>query len=77
VDAALLRQVFVNLIGNAMKSAGATGKPDVYMHPGDGSEQIVVEVRETGRDSRPNAPAGSSNPSGACTGTSSRVPASA
>lgn len=48
VDAPLMHQVFVNLIGNALKFAGARGEPRVLVHRDDDPEQIVVEVRDNG-----------------------------
>ena len=48
VDAALMRQVFVNLIGNALKFAGKAGRPEVHVQPSENGQRIVVEVRDNG-----------------------------
>lgn len=48
VDAGLMRQVFVNLIGNALKFAGKAGRPEVHVKPSADGQRIVVEVRDNG-----------------------------
>lgn len=48
VDAGLMRQVFVNLIGNALKFAGKAGRPEVHVQPSENGQRIVVEVRDNG-----------------------------
>lgn len=48
VDPVLLQQVFVNLVGNALKFAGAKGLPAVLVRSDKASGDIVVEVRDNG-----------------------------
>ncbi|MES2091140.1 MAG: ATP-binding protein [Pseudomonadota bacterium] len=48
VDPVLLQQVFVNLVGNAIKFAGAKGHPEVHVQSDSASGDIVVEVRDNG-----------------------------
>jgi signal transduction histidine kinase len=48
VDPVLLQQVFVNLIGNAIKFAGLMAHPEVRVRSDEAAAQIVVEVRDNG-----------------------------
>lgn len=48
VDPLLLEQVFVNLVGNAIKFAGQMAKPEVRVKSDAANTQIVVEVRDNG-----------------------------
>lgn len=48
IDPLLLEQVFVNLVGNAMKFAGQRAKPEVRVRSDGANSQIVVEVRDNG-----------------------------
>ena len=48
VDAVLLRQVFINLVGNALKFAGRQACPEVLISSVDSDQKIVVEVRDNG-----------------------------
>lgn len=48
VDAVLLQQVFVNLVGNAIKFAGLMAHPEVRVRSDKAASQIVVEVRDNG-----------------------------
>lgn len=48
VDAVLLQQVFVNLVGNAIKFAGGRARPEVRVRSDAASGSILVEVRDNG-----------------------------
>ncbi len=48
VDPVLLQQVFVNLVGNAIKFAGTKEHPEVHVRSDKASGDIVVEVRDNG-----------------------------
>lgn len=53
VDVVLLQQVFVNLVGNAIKFAGGRARPEVRVRSDVGSGSIQVEVRDNGPGFRP------------------------
>ncbi len=48
VDAGLMQQVFINLIGNALKFAGRVVRPEVRVRADENGQRIVVEVRDNG-----------------------------
>lgn len=48
VDPVLFQQVFVNLIGNALKFAAATDQPQVRVNAIDRPGEVVVEVQDNG-----------------------------
>lgn len=48
VDEALIRQVFVNLVGNALKFAGLRGEPEVRVRRTPQGPAVVIEVRDNG-----------------------------
>ena len=48
VDRGLMGQVFVNLIGNALKFAGLGGQPQVRVRSCPDDTELVIEVRDNG-----------------------------
>lgn len=48
IDAGLMQQVFINLIGNALKFAGRNCQPAVYVRSDEDARRLVVEVRDNG-----------------------------
>lgn len=54
VDAVLLQQVFVNLVGNALKFVDGRARPEVRVSSDDASGAIQVEVRDNGPGFHPD-----------------------
>lgn len=48
VDPSLLRQVFVNLVGNALKFCRHAARPEVRVQAARSTDEVVVEVRDNG-----------------------------